>query len=286
MLRTMLKPRWLGLLGLLLVVLVLFTFLGLWQLSVAKDEARRTAVEEAPRQPVAALTDVLQPHAEFPATASGRRVSATGHYDPTGQVLVTDRRLDGATGSWVITPLVVDATGARIAVLRGFVRGLAAPPPTTSATTTVVGSVAPGESPATGTTPLPSGQLGAVDLGKLVNLWPGEIYNAFLFGISETPDATAAGPAGASVTPGVLERVPPPPVPSGLNLRNAAYALQWWVFGLFAAYLWWRMVRDDYQQDEGVRRRRDGPRPDDPLPDDPGPPAPHPHPTSAGATRS
>jgi hypothetical protein len=23
--------------------------------------------------------------------------------------------------------------------------------------------------------------------------------------------------------------------------------LQWWVFALFAGYMWWRMVRDDYE---------------------------------------
>ena len=286
----MLKPRWLGLLALLVVILVAFTFLGLWQLSVARDEARKQAVEEAPRQPVVALTQVLQPHAEFPATASGRRVSATGHYDPSGQVIVTGRRLDGAVGSWVVTPFVVDGTGARIGVLRGFVRGAAAPAPTTTGAVTVVGSIAPGESPGATAAPLQPGQLASVDLGKLVNVWPGQIYNAFLFGISETPDATGAGPAGASATAGAIERVPPPPVPSGFNLRNAAYALQWWVFGLFAAWMWWRMVREDHLEDEAARRLRDGPLPDDSLPDDPGPPDPQPQPTPqpapAGATRS
>jgi ABC-type nickel/cobalt efflux system permease component RcnA len=36
-------------------------------------------------------------------------------------------------------------------------------------------------------------------------------------------------------------------VGGGLSWRNLAYALQWWVFALFAAYMWWRMVRDDYE---------------------------------------
>ena len=40
---------------------------------------------------------------------------------------------------------------------------------------------------------------------------------------------------------------PPSLVGSGLSWRNAAYALQWWVFALFAGYMWWRMVRDDYE---------------------------------------
>jgi surfeit locus 1 family protein len=42
--------------------------------------------------------------------------------------------------------------------------------------------------------------------------------------------------------------VPPPAlVNSGLSWRNAAYAFQWWIFALFAGYMWWRMVRDDFQ---------------------------------------
>jgi len=234
-LRTLLKPRWLGLSGLLVLLLVAFTLLGLWQLSVARDEGRKAAVEEAPRRPVAALTSVLTPHGEFPATASGRRVAA-------------------------VTPLVVTDTGARLAVLRGFVRTAQAPAPTTTGEVTVLGSIAPGESPGSSASPLPAGQLPSVDLGHLVNVWDGSIYNAFLFAISEAPDASGAGPVGSSATGGI-ERVPPPSVPSGLTLRNAAYALQWWVFGLFAVWMWWRMVREDHQRD-AARRRGPEPEPD------------------------
>ncbi len=260
MLRTLLKPRWLGLSGLLVLLLVAFTLLGLWQLSVARDEGRKVAVEEAPRRPVAALTSVLTPHGEFPATASGRRVAAVGSYDAAGQVLVVGRRLDGAPGYWVVTPLVVTDTGARLAVLRGFVRTAQAPAPTTTGEVTVLGSIAPGESPGSSASPLPAGQLPSVDLGHLVNVWDGSIYNAFLFAISEAPDASGAGPVGSSATGGI-ERVPPPSVPSGLTLRNAAYALQWWVFGLFAVWMWWRMVREDHQRD-AARRRGPEPEPD------------------------
>ncbi len=29
------------------------------------------------------------------------------------------------------------------------------------------------------------------------------------------------------------------------NLRNLAYGLQWWLFGGFVVFMWWRMARDD-----------------------------------------
>ena len=237
----MLKPRWLGLLGVLVVLLVAFAVLGLWQLSVARDDARREALAQAPTQAAVALDQVLTPHTAFPAEASGRPVTITGRYDAGGQVLVVDRRLDGTSGSWVVTPLVVDGSGARVAVLRGFVPGeaLTGPAPSSTGPVTVTGTLAPGESPSSAS--LPEGRLGSVDLARLVNLWPGELYNAFVFATAESPD----------VSPGV-QRVPPPAIPTGLTWRNAAYALQWWVFGLFAAYMWWRMVRDDHRRDQAA----------------------------------
>jgi cytochrome oxidase assembly protein ShyY1 len=238
----MLKPRWLGLLGALIVVLVAFTFLGLWQLSVARDDAAREAIAMAPSQTPVALDQVLTPHTPFPAEASGRPVRVTGRYDASGQVLVAGRRLDDVPGWWVVTPLVVDGSEGRIAVLRGFVQSGSGtgPAPSSAGPVSVVGTLAPGESPASAGS-LPDGQLGSVDLARLVNRWPGEIYNAFVFVTSETPD----------VSPGV-QRVPPPPIPTGLTWRNAAYAVQWWVFGLFAVYMWWRMVRDDYRRTEAA----------------------------------
>ncbi len=45
-----------------------------------------------------------------------------------------------------------------------------------------------------------------------------------------------------------LAKVPTPVAPTGLNWRNAAYAVQWWVFALFALWLWWRMVREDHRR--------------------------------------
>ena len=80
-----------------------------------------------------------------------------------------------------------------------------------------------------------------LDLSLLVNRWSGTLYNAFVFATAEQPDVT-------SVVSPAVQRVPPPAlVGGGLSWRNAAYALQWWAFALFAAYMWWRMVRDDYE---------------------------------------
>ena len=254
-----------GLLACVVVVMIGFGMLGLWQLNVARDRGRAEQVSAAPTMPVADIASVLTPHGSFPNDGNGRRITATGRYDGSAQVLVTPRLLRGRRGFWVVTPFVVRSTGARVAVVRGFVTDpeQAVPPGPPGAAqrvvqgaaqdnateVTVSGTLAPGESPVDDSGPggssaaLPAGQVASLDLSLLVNRWPGALYNAFVFATAEQPDVTSAtGPA--------IERVPPPAlVGGGLAWRNAAYALQWWVFALFAAYMWWRMVRDDSQSE-------------------------------------
>jgi cytochrome oxidase assembly protein ShyY1 len=243
----------LGLLAIVVAVMFVFGVLGLWQLNVARDTGRAGQIRAAPTLAVTDLVAVLTPHGPFPGDSTGRRITATGRYDGPGQVLVTPRRLRGEAGYWVVTPFVVRSSGARIAVVRGFVTdpGQAVAPAGTELT--VSGTLAQGESPtgarALAGPALPDGQIAVLDLSLLVNRWPGTLYNAFIFATAEKPDMTSlASPA--------VQRVPPPPLAGGgLAWRNAAYALQWWVFALFAVYMWWRMVRDDYE--EGREDRHD-----------------------------
>jgi hypothetical protein len=54
----------------------------------------------------------------------------------------------------------------------------------------------------------------------------------------------------AAVTPAHL---PGPDSSSGL--RNLLYALQWWVFGAFALFMWWRWVEEE------ILGRKPSPRP-------------------------
>ena len=250
MLRTALKPRWLGLFALVVVILVTFTQLGLWQLQVAQDKGLADALRKSHEARPALLDTVIRPHEAFPHPQSGRAVTAVGTYAGDAQFLVGPRRLDGLSGWWVVTPIDLRESGARLAVVRGFVTDPAAVGPPPPGVVSVDGSLAPGESP-TAAPAVPAGVvtgtrvLGSIDLSVFVNEWPGELYNAFTFAQSEK-SATGAG----IPTPQGLERVPPPQVTGGLKWRNAAYALQWWLFAGFAAFMWFRMVRDDARRDD------------------------------------
>ena len=39
--------------------------------------------------------------------------------------------------------------------------------------------------------------------------------------------------------------MPTPLADTSIQWRNAAYAVQWWVFALFALWVWFRMVREE-----------------------------------------
>ena len=252
MVRTALTPKWLGLLAIVVLIVVAFIKLGEWQLGVARGEAQREAVERARSTPAAELTTVLAPGDRFKGDLSSRPITATGAYAATGQFLVPARRLEDRKGYWLVAPFVVEATGVAIPVLRGFTTDPAvvdAPSPT--GTRTIRGGLAPGESPVSDPTPLPRGQRGSIDVAALVNAWPQGSYNAFVFLESEDPAAL-----DRRVTP-----VPTPLGDTGIQVRNAAYALQWWVFAAFAVWMWWRMVRDEARRGEnGERDSDDSPR--------------------------
>lgn len=238
MLRTALRPRYLGLLVLALVMGVVFVIAGRWQWSVAHDEARADAVREIQDRPVVALDDFMKPLEDFPDGGSGQRVTTSGEY--TGdQVLVVDRLLDDELGAWVVDRFVAAETGANLVVVRGWIPKGETPPPPPSGTIELLGSLAPKEAPDEGVG-LADGEMTSVDIAKLVNVWPGEIYNGFAFVLSEDGREQVEG----------VERVPPPLPDTSLKFRNAMYAFQWWMFAAFPLWMWTKMVRQAARRDE------------------------------------
>ncbi|NLJ53905.1 MAG: SURF1 family protein [Intrasporangiaceae bacterium] len=242
MIRTALRPKWLGALLLAVVFAVICGLLGNWQLREARAEARAQEIERAAAMPIQPLTEVVQPQSAFPPDGSTRRITATGAYDADGQVLIADRRLDGELGYWVVTPLVVQETGASLPVLRGFVTAIEDAPAPPEGGVDIGGGLAPGESPMS-EADLPDGVFRSIDMSLLINRWDTAVYNAFVFLTDESQD-------GKPVALDGIERVPPPTGDSAqLNLKNAMYALQWWVFAAFGFFLWWRTVRQAHLEE-------------------------------------
>lgn len=237
--RTLFTPKWLALLAVLVAILVVFAQLGLWQLAVARDDAiDRAAAQRAAQQPEP-VQELISPYQRWSEENTLRAVQASGEYVPDEQFLVPARLLEGESGLWVVTPLLVEGSQARLAVVRGFISDAsqAQPPPTGSIL--VTGALAPGESP-NPQPGLPPGQLGSIDLAALVNVWPAPVYNAFVFAQDEQD---AAGQAVAEHP----TRVPPPRIGGEVDWRNLGYAMQWWVFAGFAVFMFWRLLRDEHR---------------------------------------
>ena len=250
MLRNALRPRWLALLALVLVVCAAFSWMGSWQLGVARDKGTAKARQQAASSPRVPIEQVLQPQQGFPLVADARRVSVRGRYDAERQVLVAGRLQHGTSGWWVVTAARTSA-GAWLPVVRGWVPrpddAAAAPERVPVGPVRLEGVLQPDDAPA-GDQPAASSTSGgtkvlrALDAAELVNLWGTPIYNGFLVLTGEQ----SSGAATATAQP---ERVPPPGAqPTGLAWRNLAYAVQWWVFAAFAVVLWWKMVRQDARE--------------------------------------
>lgn len=229
-LRTARSPRMIALLVLLLAVAAVTARLGMWQLDRAQirgeaREAERVAELAADAVP---LADVLGPQESFRGELVGQRVTVEGRFD-TETLLVPGRALDGDVGYLALTGLTTD-DGAVLAVVRGWVPEPVAPDPPVG-DVRLSGYLQAGE--AAGEEPAP-GQVTAVSPAQLVNTWGGPIYTGYL--------------VLAEVVPPQPSEVRLLPVPTlqgtGLNVQNLAYALQWWIFGVFAVLLWVRVVRD------------------------------------------
>ena len=212
--------------------------LGAWQLDRAQARgAQAEQVASREGAPATPLDHVLAPQTSFGGDLLGRAVTVTGTYEPDGQLLVPDRSLDGRTGSLVLTPLRVAGgvgDGAVLPVARGWVASpddAGAPP---AGEVELVGYLQAAE--AAGTLDAGAGTAESISTAQLVNVWGSPIYSGYLV-------LSASSPA----QDGALEPLPPPQPRggSGYDLRNLGYALQWWIFGLFAVGLWLRLVRDE-----------------------------------------
>ncbi|MEU3164076.1 SURF1 family protein [Streptosporangium sp. NPDC006930] len=213
--------------------LVVCGLLGRWQLGVFEDSGMPQSLRDPAPVAVATLT---APGKHMTADAVSRQVTAEGTFDVSKQLLVAER--DG--GLWLLAPLDL-GDGTSIPVVRGWVATAGDPAVTAPAEgrVTLSGRLRPSESTDSvqrRTRQLPPGQVLTVSSAELVNLWRGtKLRDGFVIATAQSPaPAVAARPVSA----------PPPTEPGGLTWRNLAYAAQWWIFGLFAVFMWWHFVRD------------------------------------------
>lgn len=173
-------------------------------------------------------------------TFAGMRIRLTGQFDATKEVLVKPRTRDtgaGAeVGSWVLTPFLPQVNAqdedSAIAVVRGWVPQGVAPVAPPIGTVGVVG-VLVSDTRVAGA--LPSGspaQMPDVDSGALATYAQYPVRSGWIALQSLNPKSVA------QPKPLLVSELPGAHV--GVNLRNAAYSLQWLIFAGFVVFFWIR----------------------------------------------
>jgi cytochrome oxidase assembly protein ShyY1 len=249
--RTLVRPRWVALLALALVIAGAFAALGQWQLSRAvdsNDPGTSIGEDETPT----ALPDILGPAEPIRTVDVGRLAEATGRWVPGDVVVISDRVNNGPTGWWVAGHLATgtDGSGPSLAVALGWTadeetarrmadewNAGAAPDGPVTVTGRIVDSEAPVAPDEDAADPF---EMTTLSVPALVNTW------------SETPSLEVYSVnLIASDPPAPLEPIyaPRPEAQVTLNWLNIFYAAEWVVFAGFAVYFWYRLGRDAWERE-------------------------------------
>jgi cytochrome oxidase assembly protein ShyY1 len=120
--RFTLRPKWILSHVLILVLIIVMINLGFWQLRRLHEKktynASVRANEAQAIEPVDAVLQPTDPTSRGSALAF-RRVTITGTYDRSNEIIIRARSLDQRPGVWVASPLR-DANGDAVIVVRGF----------------------------------------------------------------------------------------------------------------------------------------------------------------------
>lgn len=251
----------LGVHTLAVLAVVATVLLGLWQLhawQTRRADAESTLTHVPPR----ALARVMTSDAPFPGLSVGRPVTFRGRWLSQDSLVISDRLLHGRRGVWAVTPVAVCSRGTACAdapamlVVRGWAPTRADLPRPPRGPVAVTGWLQPGE----GSTDLdlhPRDRvLPALRIPDALQHVDQDLYGAYVVARETGPAPAVGSTAGwvpgaadgmvglARVTPGSL-----PAVSSFTALRNLLYALEWWAFGGFAVFVWWRTCRDELAAD-------------------------------------
>lgn len=241
------RPGWILSHVFVLSCVVLFIFLGFWQLR-RLDERKTYNATVAARE-----SDAVQPlQALLPAGPAAdkaqiedvqyRPVTVTGTYAPDQEVLVRNRTSNGMPGFWMITPLVLE-DGTAVAVNRGWIPFATTNPDgpwpdyaPTPGVVTVTGMIREGQVRTSGFVGGPTDAaegrlttLSRVDLARLQQQVTETLYPVSI-------DLRTQQPA-----PGQLPvPVPEPELSEGSHL---SYAGQWFLFALLTIIVYPLLLR-------------------------------------------
>lgn len=238
--RLLASPRYWG--GHLLMVLALAAaiLLGLWQLD-AWQAGRAADARDVSKNAPLPLDEVISGDDTFPGQHLGQPVTFAGEWLADSTLYVADRDLDGERGYWVMTPVLVGSGAQRSAmpVVRGWSATPEAPEP--SGAVEVQGWLQASEGSGAVDDDPQDDVIPEMRVASVVQHVDADLYSAYVVAKEVSPGSTGGGG---------LKQVTPESVPQVSNvshLRNLLYGFQWWIFGVFAVYIWWRWCRDQLE---------------------------------------
>lgn len=244
----MLRPQWLLMLLLALVVAAVFAWLGQWQLGSAIDTNPPPPGMTEEVQP---LAEVAEPGVYLPEPFVGQRVDVSGTFVDGDFLVVSSRFNDGVEGYWVTGQLRVDdselANPTSLAVAVGWAEtreeaDAAASTLNESPDNSAVelsGRIISDEGPGAPRKNAPQ-EMTRMSPAAMLSQWSDieglDVYRAYL---------TSAEPfAGLTAISS-----PAPDEGSNVNWLNIFYAVEWAIFAGFAFYLWYRLARDAWEHE-------------------------------------
>ncbi len=236
----LLRPSALGVHLLALVCIGAAVGLGLWQLG-AWQAQRDAEASDLTRSAPMALTDAMGPDDPFPGNRVGQPVTVDGSWVPDGTVYVEGREHDGRDGFWAVTPLAVAGQGdAALLVVRGWAATVAeaGEPPTGDAQVTAW--LQPPDGTGQRDTDPGDDVLPQLRIADAIQHVDQDLYGAYAV---VDPQASQSNAGNEALDPADLAQLPK--ASRFTALRNLLYAIEWWFFGAFAAFIWWRWTRDD-----------------------------------------
>ena len=238
----LLRPRfWPGHLA-MVVSVGIATGLGLWQLD-AWSQHRADAARDLESKPAVPLGTLMTGDSPFPGRSVGQPVTFSGRWLSEDTVYVSGREQDGRAGYWVVTPVLVDEAGSAMPVVRGW--SARAHATAAAGTVTLTGWLQPTEGSSDVDEDPHDDVIPAMRIASLVEHVDADLYSGYVVARESTGSGTG--------TPAGLEPVTPPSSPgvsTFTGVRNLFYAIEWWVFGGFALFIWVRWCRDELNPPE------------------------------------
>jgi surfeit locus 1 family protein len=230
----LLSPRYWGVHLVALVLVGAAAWLGLWQIDAWQTRRAAEAVDLTTVPPVP-LSKVMGPDDPFPGDRVGQPVKVAGTWMPDETFLVESHE-----GMWVVTPLLVPGQDAALLVVRGRTDDPTTVPAAPVGEAELVAWLQPSDG-STAADPDPADDvLPALRVPDAVQRLDEDLYGGYAVVAADEPAINAGTDGLMRASLGEL-----PEASRFTAVRNLLYGLEWWVFGAFAAFVWWRYLRDE-----------------------------------------